>query len=299
VELTVIVVTMMGGLGNQMFQYAAGRAVSLRSGRRLVLDRTLLPSGDPPYVRDFLLHELPIDRSVRTFGRSIGSMAGAGRRSQFFVADVRAVLRGALRRWTITEPQGGVRDLRELPDHLAILYGYWQSPAYFDDFAPKLRRELQPPIAKDSSVARLLRRLEQHEVIAVHARRGDYATIDHITRVFGTLDGDHFVRMANRVAEQCDRPAMVVLCEDTDWAKEHLRFDAPTFYAEEASALSPVEGMALLSRSRHHVLSNSSFSWWGAWLADHPEQTVIAPRRWFADEAIDERTRFPADWTVV
>jgi hypothetical protein len=297
----VIVVTVMGGLGNQMFQYATGRALSERTGRRLVLDTTMMPSGAPPYVRAFLLHGLPIDGRTRVIGRTLGALAGTGSRMQPFVADVRAVLRGALRRRTVSEPahgHGPAVDLRTIPDRLAILYGYWQSPAYFEDSAALIRRELLPPIADDSAVAQLLRRLDQHDIIAVHARRGDYATLDHVARVFGTLDADHFVTMGTRIAEQCDRPAMVVLCEDTDWAKRHIRFDAPTFYAEESAPLSAVEGMALLSRAQHHVLSNSSYSWWGAWLADHPDQMVIRPRRWFSDEAIDETSRWPDDWTI-
>jgi hypothetical protein len=297
----VIVVTMMGGLGNQMFQYAVGRAVSERTGRRLVLDRTTMPSGAPPYVREFLLDALPIDAATRTVGRRFGAMAGSGSRAQTVFADLRGVLRGTLRRWTIAEPNGEdvVVDLTTIPDRLAVLYGYWQSPAYFSDVAPLIRRELLPPIHADSAPGKLLRQLKGHDVIAVHARRGDYVTVDFVAKVLGTLDAEHFVTMGTRIAEQCDRPAIVVLCEDTGWAKEHLRFDVPTFYAEEDAPLSPVEGIALLGRARHHVLSNSSFSWWGAWLADHADQTVIAPRQWFAHRPIDERFRFPDDWTIV
>jgi hypothetical protein len=301
VEQLVIVVTMMGGLGNQMFQYATGRAISERTGRRLVLDTTMMPSGGPPYVREFLLDALPIDKKTRVFGRTVGALAGSGSRSQPFVADVRAVLRRTIRRWTVSELVSGQElpmDLRMIPDRLAVLYGYWQSPSYFEDSAALIRRELLPPSSHDSAVAQLLRRLDRHDIIAVHARRGDYVTLDHVARVFDTLDAGHFVSMGTRIAEQCDRPAMVVLCEDTDWAKAHLRFDAPTFYAEESAPLSAIEGMALLSRAQHHVLSNSSYSWWGAWLADHPDQVVIRPRRWLVDEAIDETSRWPDDWTT-
>jgi hypothetical protein len=295
----VIVVTVMGGLGNQMFQYAVGRALSQRTGRRLVLDASLMPSGEPPYLREFLLDRLPIDPATRIVGRPIGSLASPDRRAGSAVGTVRTVLRGALRRWTLTEPTGTDRVLGGvIPDRLALLYGYWQSPAYFDALAPVIRRELRPSIAADGRVARILRRLQDHDVIAVHARRGDYATIDHVARVFGTLGGEHFVTMGTRVAAQCDRPAIVVLCEDTAWAKEHLRFDAPTVYAEESAPLSPIDGIALLSRAQHHVVSNSSFSWWGAWLADHPDQIVIRPRRWFAGADIDEGSRWPVDWTI-
>jgi len=295
----VIVVTMMGGLGNQMFQYAVGRALSQRTGRRLVLDASLMPSGEPPYLREFLLDQLPIDPATRVVGRTIGSLASPDNRGGSAVGTVRTVLRGTLGRWTLTEPTDTDCILRGvIPDRLALLYGYWQSPAYFDAFAPVIRRELLPSIAAESPVARILRRLQDQEVIAVHARRGDYATIDHVARLFGTLDAEHFVTMGTRIAAQCDRPAMVVLCEDTAWAKEHLRFDAPTVYAEESTPLSPIEGVALLSRARHHVLSNSSFSWWGAWLADHPDQIVIRPRRWFPGADIDEGFRWPVDWTI-
>jgi hypothetical protein len=291
VEQRVIVVTMMGGLGNQMFQYATGRAVSHRTDRRLVLDTTMMPSGEPPYVREFLLHGLPIDRATLIVGRTVGALAGSGSRIQPLAADVRAVLRSAFRRWTLAEPSGQTLTLDpgSVPARLAVLYGYWQSPTNFSEIAPLIRRELLPPIAKDGAVAQLLRRLDQHDTIAVHVRRGDYVAVDHIARTFGTLGADHFVEMGTRVAETCDRPAMVVLCEDTAWAKTNIRFDAPTFYAEESAPLSAIEGMALLSRTRHHVLSNSSFSWWGAWLADHPDQKVIAPGQWFTDP--------PTDWT--
>ncbi len=294
-----IVVTVMGGLGNQMFQYAVGRALSQRTGRRLVLDASLMPSGEPPYLREFLLDQLPIDPATRIVGRPIGSLASPDRRAGSAVGAVRTVLRDTLGRWTLTEPTDTDRVLGGvIPERLALLYGYWQSPAYFDAFEPAIRRELLPPIAAESPVARILRRLQDREIIAVHARRGDYATIDHVARLFGTLDAEHFITMGDRIAAQCDRPAMVVLCEDTAWAQQHLRFDAPTVYAEESAPLSPIEGVALLSRARHHVLSNSSFSWWGAWLADHPDQIVIRPRRWFPGEETDKGFRWPIDWVV-
>jgi hypothetical protein len=295
-----IVVTVSGGLGNQLFQYAFGRSLSLRTGRRLRFDLSLMPSGSGDFARTFLLDRFP-SAEVRTVGARLGRAASEDQRGNQRVVLARGLLRRALAPLTVIEPSDVdvLLQTQDIPARLAILQGHWQSPAYFDDIAALIRTELRPGLAVDSPGATLLRQLEGHEIISVHVRRGDYVKLDHIARMFPTMDAPQVMRMGAQAAQSCEDPAFLVFSDDPAWAQEHLRFDAPMLHADAVATLSSVEVLALMSRAQHHVIANSSLSWWGAWLAEPAGQTVIAPRSWFAHRDIDPLFRFPPHWQVV
>ncbi len=296
-----IVVSILGGLGNQMFQYAFGRAMATNLDRRLVLDLSRMPTGEPPFLRRFDLAQLSIAADVQMVG-------GGGRRmSREQHGNVRvrhghrlvaAASKHLLRRWWVDEPIGDVvLDSAEIPDGLAVCHGYWQSPLYFDDIATNIRNELRPPLKKSSLAHEALVKCADRQTVAVHVRRGDYFRDMQTNAFHGVQDASYQAAAVESIAAKLGEDVVaLVLSDDPTWAQEALDLGIETMHIEARQSLSALESLALMSRCQHHVIANSSFSWWGAWLAEHADQHVVYPELWFADQEIDTLFRFPRHW---
>ena len=292
-----IIVPIMGGLGNQMFQYAFGRAMATELDRHLVLDLTMMPTGRPPYLRRYELPRLPI--------RSVSSIAAPGPETEVLASRPRVGrlgrnARGLVGRRLVREPKEGIL-LRpdELPAGLAVCFGYWQSHHYFDEIRHDIRHELTPPVAAGGPVAELLDRMAGMETVLVHVRRGDYSSDAKILSIHGLQTVNYYQDAVASIAAEVGGPlTALVVSDDPAWAVQNLEFDVPTVHVEAERPLTTLESLALMSRCTHHVIANSSFSWWGAWLASHDDQRVIRPRRWFATREVDDRLRFPSHWRV-
>lgn len=290
-----IIVHMCGGLGNQMFQYAAGRALSLRLGCPLRLDTTWYTSLSPEDTfRTFMLPLFPR-----------------------FAAVVRAIddrppscLRAALERQChrlprslsrlfptkVCEPHyqfwSGMADVRAP----ARLHGYWQCERYFSDCAAQIRRDFIFPPLPEGAARDLAERIEAYpHATAVHIRRGDYVSNPKVHAYHGLAGATYYQRALERIrAVAQERATLFLFSDDPQWVREN--FDSHGLDAHVVDLGLPAHhDMHLMSLCRHHVLANSSFSWWGAWLAAR-EGVTVAPRRWFAAPGINTNDVCPAAW---
>lgn len=282
-----ITVRLMGGLGNQMFQYAVGRAIALRRGTRLELDlgwfrhegnrvatQRFFELGC--FTLDARLTEIP-ERAFRSWERN-------PRRAKL------------LRRRTIVrEPDGRLRfdpAVLEAPDR-TLLIGYWQSEKYFAEIAGIIRGEFEFRSPVTGTNAELAAEIgNATNTVSVHVRRGDYVTEG---ATHGTLPLDYYKRATEFVAGRIDAPTLVVFSDDPTWTRNSLRFEHPTLYVDGNDGHG-CEDLQLMVLCRHHVIANSSFSWWGAWLASAPDKIVVAPNRWFARADYDTYDLVPEGW---
>lgn len=293
-----IIVKLMGGLGNQMFQYAAGRRLAHVHGTELLLDHSFLETAqDIATPRSYELNHLDVH---------------CGRAS---AADCSAVamhgLKGA-RRWLMAIrplPQQLSRsdrtirerskrfdpDFLDLPDNV-YLEGYWQSECYFADIAGIIREEFRvhTPLAGENQ--RIADAMNGCCAVSLHVRRGDYVSDRQTAAFHGVCGLDYYTRGVEKLVQQVNTPHFFVFSDDIAWAKEHLRLDHPVTFVGHNPSVSGYEDLRLMSLCRHHIIANSSFSWWGAWLNARPDKIVIAPSRWFNDPAIDTCDLIPASW---
>lgn len=283
-----IVMRLCGGLGNQLFQYAVGRRLALANDSVLVLDLDWYhrsPGTSTP--RRFELFRYPI----------VARVAGPVERYAF---RVRASLasRGIHRspRWKYRREHG--QDFDPVVGALTgnvYLDGYWQCPGYFDDVAALLRRELSPKAALAERDEEVRRQIDSTNAISVHVRRGDYAANVHAASHHGTCSIDYYESAIERLASVVDRPHFFVFSDEIDWAKAELSFPAPVTFVDHNGPASAFQDLRLMSFCQHHIIANSSFSWWGAWLSANPSKRVVAPRRWYADGRATPAL-IPADW---
>ena len=284
----------MGGHSNQLFQYATARCLAMRLGTDVYMDRSwfdAIAEGDTQ--RTYELEGYSFEqRFIEPDGFTLLEDSERPPRHRFFT---RKPTKTPLARY---RQQGHRFDERVLglPDGM-YLDGWWQDERYFREIRATLLEEIELKEPVGERDAEWLRAIRESTSVSVHVRRGDYVTSPATTAFHGVLEASYYqAALARLRALSGDGELrLFVFSNDIAWCRDHFRFDYPTTFVDSGN--SGAEDMRLMRECRHHVVANSSFSWWGAWLSDHPEKVVIAPKRWFRDEQADAETEIvPTSW---
>jgi len=275
-----------GGLGNQMFQYAAALSVSERLGAPLALDlRKLGKAGS----RSFALDVFRLKEGVGLI--SEGEAPKPPRRRYQLLRSLLGIRDYHKEKGFPYEPR--IRSV-SVP---VTLDGYFQSERYFADVAKTIRADFAPrDELRDEIDALAARLLPSGPCVSLHVRRGDY-THPATKAVHGLLDTDYYERALRLMAEQTKTALPVcVFTDDPAWVRSHLALRAETRFISEHTRTA-LQDLILMSRCSHHITANSSFSWWGSWLNPSRDKIVVTPREWFRPESgLDTRDLRPAGW---
>lgn len=290
-----VVTKLSGGLGNQLFQYAAGRRLALVHGRPLVLDQqwyAQVPAGSTP--RSVLLSEL---RIVASFANSAGDPASLADGARGLWARIAGPVKVRREKKTFRyDPK-----VARLPGGRSLyLDGYWQSPRYFQDVRQQLLEEIQPRRELHPHYAGLSRQIASSNAVMLHIRRGDYVHLPNASATHGVLPMAYYERALAHLQSRQREFTVFVFSDDIAWARENLKCPQPTVFVDSAPGEDAViDELMLMSRCRHQIIANSSLSWWAAWLNRHDDKVVTAPARWLAAEPLDLSDLIPADWDVL
>ena len=135
--------------------------------------------------------------------------------------------------------------------------------------------------------------------VSLHIRRGDYAS-NPVTQSFhGTLQMGYYTRAMRHLAERIEDPHLYVFSDDPEWARGNLQSEYPTEFVIHNDVDRNYEDLRLMSSCKHHIIANSTFSWWAAWLCSNPEKLVFAPRKWFEGSNNDTRDLIPDTWNQI
>lgn len=274
-----IIVKVIGGLGNQMFQYACGRALSIQKNDQLYFDL----SGCHSYrVHSFGLSGFRGDIAEAPWHVRTGSRLWSALRRIGIFPSHYFRLRGMA--W-IAEGS----DLRFKQERLdfhgsAYLDGYWQSAAYFSNCEKSIRNDflLIPALGKRLEERRQECGLGLDIAVSLHVRRGDYVADKSANAIHGVLGSAYYKAAVAHIAAALPHEGfrLFVFSDDIVWARNNLKFPYETTYVEP-DKLYPQVDMHLMASCDHHIIANSSFSWWGAWLNASPSKIVVAPIKWF------------------
>jgi hypothetical protein len=277
-----IAVKLQGGLGNQLFQYALGLVLAKKAGTRIFVEISSIES-DPK--RTYELGALARPPGVMALDEIRARIKAPATGIRGFIQRVR---KPQLR--YITE-----RDAGFCPEILTAgwniyLDGYWQSARYFTGFEDFIRKHIRFSTNSEYS-ERLLRDIQQTGgAISVHVRRGDYVAEERTNAVHGVLGLDYYERAFQ---EMNVSPEQVFLfTDDADWARAQPLFRGARLVS--GRGLNAREELMLMAAAQRHIIANSSFSWWGAWLSG--STSVIAPKHWFADPSFERADRVPEHW---
>lgn len=288
-----VIVKLLGGLGNQMFQYATGRMVAHRLGVSLLLDTSDFAHYD---LRRYELGEWSIEGRVAT-PDELDHIGVSVRSPSWLIRLERALgLASPLNKFSEASFSYDPGILKvKAPVYLS---GYWQSDRYFFDVAELLRREFRLKQPVDEANREMAKRIREAGVkaISLHIRRGDYVTNSQTAHYHGVCSLDYYRAAANYLALHVTEPHFFVFSDDLVWVSENLKLGHAMTLVDVNGADRGVWDMALMMACRHHVIANSSFSWWGAWLNPHADKIVVAPKRWFSGASLDTRDLIPASW---
>jgi hypothetical protein len=292
-----IVSELISGLGNQLFQYAAARALSLENKTTLKLDRAWFDAD--------IERQTPRQYGLDPFVLNPDFLSES-ERSFFLNPDSQNILNRVRLKWNSLQPYYRQRVYKEPHFHFdanffkasstSYLIGYWQSERYFGAFEKQIRKDFQFKKAPSGKNAEWAQQIEGSNAISLHVRRGDMVANPEVVKTHGSCGLDYYLAAAAKISEGLHNPVFFVFSDEPNWCKENLNLAYPANYIDNNNADTAYCDMQLMSLCRHHVLANSSFSWWGAWLNPRSDKKVIAPKRWFADNSKDTSDLIPKGW---
>lgn len=287
-----VIVCLQGGLGNQLYQYAVGRALSLHLGRQLLLDKRTIEPEAPARHYDLGVFDIR-EQFVKGYEAWCARWVGSATLGKTFQRVWFPARKYKMIRETITSFDESV-----FRDHAGpvILRGYWQSFRYFASCEDLIRKEFQFKKSADFSNQALIAKMQAINSVAVHVRRGDYVSNAFFNQTMGVCSLDYYVAAANYLKQQFPKPQFFVFTDDPNWARKNLRLPGSTQVVDNNLGRADYEDLRLMSSCRHLIIANSSFSWWAAWLASYPKKIVVAPKRWFRSDALADIDRVPPDW---
>ncbi|MFK7939718.1 MAG: alpha-1,2-fucosyltransferase [Roseovarius sp.] len=273
---------LFGGAGNQLFQYAAGRALADTLDCDLVIDNRYVAGSadrgdcfahfaDARFTRTAALPPFKSDGALRyglwrLFGKSPKLY-----REQTLGFDPKLLNQSAG----------------------TYLHGYWQSDRYFAQIADQLRADLRFTTALNDANAQMAAQIAAAQTpVSFHVRRGDYLAGD----TYAACTPEYYRAAAAHLADQLGAVTCFVFSNDPGWAQDNLNLGQHTVVVDINSETTGHFDLHLQSLCAHHVIANSTFSWWAAWLNAAPGKQVVAPKAWFAKPGMDNPDLCPASW---
>ena len=275
-----IISDITGGLGNQMFQYAMGRALALKSAQTLRLD-TCSFNRHPQHQGFELNRVFKLSAQVAT-SADINLLLGwqSSRNVRRFL--IRTGLSRFSRKAHVVEPHFHYWSEIEKLSRPCYLSGYWQSAKYFQNFSAEIRQDFwfKPPLAgRNLEIAKQISGVDS---ISLHVRRGDYVNNPGANATHGVCSPNYYHEAISYISDRVVDPHIFIFSDDIPWVKENLNINIPCSFIDHNRGLESFNDMRLMSMCRHHIIANSSFSWWGAWLGQGETKIVVAPGKWFA-----------------
>ena len=294
-----IVVQLKGGLGNQLFQYAAGRMLALKHRTELCFDTSFLANRVPDKAKTFYNFNLgPFALPARIATPAdipfySGKFSTRNRLTRG-VHVLQMYSRGF--RYVLQDRYEFDPRIPALPDNV-YLDGYWQTDKYFLSVADQIRSDLDTDIGLSPIARQMQQQMLANKSVCVHIRRGDYLEI--LSQV-GVVGADYIQAGIRLLAERHTGLHFYVFSNDPQWCVANLKIAQPhTFINAENAGKNDKEHFMLMSSAQHFIIANSTYSWWAAWLVRNQGKVVIAPKRWMLDPKINTNDVLPTGWLAL
>ncbi|MCS7019903.1 MAG: alpha-1,2-fucosyltransferase [Cytophagales bacterium] len=291
-----------GGLGNQLFQYAFGMYLEHLHQKKVWLDAMYLSENRHAVLltqRDYSLHIFKIcPRFCNQWHLALFQQ------SRYWRLNALATKIFDLTHYKIIEENDDPINPEEIYPP-ALLQGTWQDYRYVQAVETILRQHLQFRYSLKGAAKEWQQRIDKEPIaVALHVRRGDYLK-PHISQLLPPLPVSYYKAAVSQVCEKFGEKAFFyIFSDDTQWCREQFaRISLPhEVVPNQFADNQPFADFQLMTRCRHFIIANSTFSWWGAWLGTAPDKQVWAPAHWFADAELNQRKRtrlIPPEWHTV
>jgi len=299
-----IIAKITSGLGNQLFQYAISRDLARHAKTDLKLDISEYSSSS---FRAYGLKYFNIPQTiasaeeVREFyisdkrrPASLGNKIWRNLINNIFIALIHKKIYLTRRTLPLIMPL-----LLVISKYLDVIYieCYWQGEEYFRGVESSLRGEMTIRKEFDNIPEDILHSIDSVNSVAIHIRRGDYTSYQPLV----LLPLDYYRKAVEKINNLCENPHFFIFSDDINLAKKNLGW-LPSHATFVGGHTKDYQDLMLMSRCKHNIIANSTFSWWGAWLNSNPNKVVITPNEWFADKRINAKRikhLIPQNWIKI
>jgi len=284
-----VYVRLLGGLGNQLFQYAMGRALADARDAELVLDpRFILRKG---CISGLAIDEFAIRARYLTEAEAAHFKEPVWKLSR--------ALRRQINPWLgyyhETEHSFDAKALAQ--SNAVMLSGFWQSERYFANQGHQLRTDLVLKNPLPSAAVKLAAQMASSPSVAMHVRRGDYLTDPQALVKHGVTSAHYYQTALQLMIEKLSDVDLYVFSDDPDWVRTNIQHPNIIFVSD--FGFSAEQDLWLISACQHQIIANSSFSWWGAYLNDYASKIIVAPQPWFDAKHMAQQDIIPAGWNTL
>ncbi len=278
-----IITKLIGGLGNQMFQYAAGRALAYRLNTELKLDKIIF--------KTYKLHKYEL--YYFNIKALFASQKGINKFKKHSL-----VLFFTKRKFFKEKHFHFNPEFFKLKGNI-YLKGYWPSEKYFKSIESVIRDDFSFKNEPDRKNKKVLEKISKVNSVSIHIRRGDYVLNKKTNAYHGLCPLKYYKKAIQIIKARTKTPTFFVFSDDIKWCKKNIKIDKNITFIDFNNRYKNYEDMRLMSNCKHNIIANSSFSWWGAWLNKNKNKIVIAPKKWFRDPSINTKDLISKLWLRV
>lgn len=288
-----IIVKIIGGLGNQLFQYSMGRAIEKKLGKDVYFDISEFENYE---LRNLELYHFNTEIKLAPKER-VQELKNLKNKLLFKIFSKLRIQKLFIKYLSYYQEyiEDYSRDIFDLNKQV-YLDGYWQSEKYFLDIKDVIINELVVKTPASNENQKLLKNILIQNSVSVHIRRGDYINNNKVNQLYGTCSLEYYQKACDYISSKIENPVFYIFSDDIEWAKSNLGNQYNKIFVDINSADKAYEDLRLMSSCKHNIIANSSFSWWGAWLNSNLNKVVIAPDIWFVNTRINSKDIIPNSW---
>lgn len=273
-----MIVRLSGGLGNQFFQYALGRVHMEKTGERLDLDTW---SFYRDKLRNYELDNYNIKKGKKRFWRRVFCN---------IVWELKTHIGHTawLERLAKMECEKEVFLMQDLGAKDAYVIGFWQNVNYFDDYADVLKKELTYKGDLTDVQKNLIEDMKKEQSVAMHIRRADYLTAS-CKKIYADVDKVYYLTALQYIRKLSGELKVYIFSDDIEWCKQEFADLENCLFVDNTISATPYTDLELMRNCKHFIIANSTFSWWGAYLAECENKVIVAPKRWLVNDISNQR----------
>lgn len=300
-----IIVKLMGGLGNQIFQYAFGQAIEAKIHKKITYD--CLWFKEKPSRR---LGIFDLGISVKS-KRSNSIYLALNKIAIYCSAHSKFIRRYNLPKkieylntiknnffyQIVNEKDFSKTEIKKRKNYFFV--GYWQNPSYFENVREIILKNINFPKLQNANDLNLQNQIHYTESVAIHVRRGDYVENKNNNEFFGTCSIEYYKKAIDFILSKIPNAKFFIFTDDPDYAKLNFNFLSETILVSD-NQRSEIDELNLMHLCKHFIIANSTFSWWGAWLSRNLNKIVITPKQWYKNSEANEKCKIiPKDWMKI
>jgi len=286
-----VTVLLMGGLGNQLFQIAAAKAISQKLSCKLLIDKSHPSINTHPFLLDAFSFEYETVKENHSYMKKHRKYISVFNKiyknfkinfgSKFFYIE---------KDYSFQENFFKINEGK-------FLFGYFQSEKYFIQISKIIKEMFQIKTELSEENKFWVNKIKQYNSISLHIRRGDYISNPSAKLLHNScFESNYYQEAINYITKYVQNPFFMIFSDEPDWIRKNFKIDFPYEIIGHDQKEQSYEDLRLMSLCKHNIIANSTFSWWGAWLNENPDKIVIAPKKWFNISSVDTKDIIPDAW---